>query len=171
MVFRCYNSLVFSESLAYTISPPRCQGGTQFFCHHGPLLSLSLRAKRGNPIRQTPNAVVVRPFNVVQSHPGTRLKPCTTFFALCFVNLIFTTSLLLLSLRAKRGNLIPRRDCFGPINRASQRQKGGGFARWGGYKKSGDPGLPGVTAKSFTGLPPWLCSLYYITLLYPPIHN
>jgi len=32
----------------------------------------------GNPIGRVPNTIVVRPFKVVRSCPGTRLKPRTT---------------------------------------------------------------------------------------------
>jgi hypothetical protein len=41
---------------------------------------------RDNPVSQIPNTIVVRPFKVMRSCPGTRLKPRTTFlrFGLSF---------------------------------------------------------------------------------------
>jgi len=50
----------------------------------------STRKVRDNPVGKIPNTIVVRPFKVVQSCPGTRLtrlpspggqEPRTTFFA------------------------------------------------------------------------------------------
>jgi len=58
----------------------------------------SIRKIRDNPVGLIPNTIVVRPFKVVRSCPGTRLKPRTTFseifaFGLSFLSLPFDSGI------------------------------------------------------------------------------